>query len=179
MFQIGHHVNSVDSSERYIKMCWRNRWIRRDIRYEPGDHIINLYSNNRDIHVLPTLCVQVYDASRTFKVAYIKECDSAKMQSIDGDLDYMIPLMAELEFNSLNMDATVWLPTTRQLRMYYSGQGHIQLGQSLTQLIRFLQEEAHEYRFYETEEQLWMAYIMSQMYNRYWDENNWVEKMEE
>ncbi len=148
----------MDASNRYAMMCQRASEIQNSWRPRPCDVIIEISDLDEGISFCKPAASIVQVANMYYdeqdEENYLKECDEMKEQAL-------------------------WLPRQDQLqRMFEPDTAKIFLlmnqviGKKYRDYAKNVIVDAPELFF--SMEQLWLAYIMKEKFNKVWNEEQWV-----
>lgn len=138
----------MDTSKEYFEMCGKATEIQENHKIGPED-----YFNDGD------MCEGIYEC---------KNDEGCLIKSIYGK--WFLP------------SECVWLPRQDQLQEIYAGHigadGYcalIDFGEWFKEIVE-LDNLGSDKRIYDTPEQLWLAFVMYEKFNKVWDGKEWIKK---
>lgn len=166
----------MDTSETYIKMCEKAKGIQENWKPTMGDWVMVREKVEWDGY---NLCV---DAGETTVVLGIEERNYSSGNPIVGDVDDIAfyPECSWKGFDDTPKKNLIWLPRQDQLQEMVKDKY-----KTLAELILYFHAWAFPNAYTnlpnkpDSMEQLWLAFVMKEKYNKVRDGENWVKEKEE
>jgi len=153
----------MDTSKKYIEMCWRTKEIQEKWEKHAGDWLFSPMG----IRVLSSKVIRVESEQRTVRFAIPKRMtltspilDSSPDNALTTGIDY-------IDFDVFSQKECIWLPRQDQLQKMITESEPYRL---FNKLYAF-GECAYPF---ETPEQLTLAYVMHEKFNKKWNDSEWV-----
>lgn len=158
----------MDTSEIYIKMCEKVEEIQKNWKPQVGDYIWRKY----------TLFGEEID-NQIWEKDELKEIIILHFQSsVDGYWSACNKDGEERIFKTpedLYKKVSIWLPTQDRLQeIVWEGYDHIAKLHRLWELLNFAQKHYDNTGHFASMEQLWLAFVMKEKFNKSWDGNAWI-----
>lgn len=168
----------MDTSETYIKMCERAPKIQELLSRNEG--YLHSREERRDGLIEPYPYLAVYDGRPTCPkcdvwrdAKFCPECGT-KVEKFVGKPDIAFGGACE---RNLKEDKVIWLPRQDQLQEIYLND----MPDGTYRKIATLAEEFHDYHethgypsYAGSMEQLWLAFVMKEKYNKTWNGESWI-----
>ena len=141
----------MDTSKKYIEMCEKAKEIQKRCPFREGDYIFNKSANNGNGFLFVNYRYQPYIDKSRWEELYKRE-----------------------EYKEFN----IWLPRQDQLQEIY---GSISKGYGLTWVFAEWLRDENTTKYiveqkFNTQEQLWLIFIMWEKYDKCWNGKEWVGK---